>query len=69
MLKVEIITGPAPGINVRAAVIRFLTEGTFVWATYADGDHFVALGLKIGSSQLRTQTSSSHLYPCQKELA
>jgi hypothetical protein len=36
MSKVTIITGPAWGIIIRTAVIRFLTEGAFVW--YPDTD-------------------------------
>ena len=60
MSKVAIITGATSGIG-RAAVMRFLKEGATFWARDADGDRFDAPSQEIGSSQLRTQTSSVHL--------
>jgi hypothetical protein len=67
--KVAIIIGTASGIIGRVAVMRLFTESSIVWTANAAGDRFDALSQKIGSSQLRTQTSSAPLWLCQNELA
>jgi NAD(P)-dependent dehydrogenase (short-subunit alcohol dehydrogenase family) len=67
--KVAIIIGAASRIIGRVAVMRLFTEGYIVWAANADGDRFDALSQKIGSSQLRTQTSSAPLWLCQSVMA